>query len=195
VRDSRAILLLAIAAAVVALDQATKHLAEANLSRFESVEVIGEVLRFRLAYNDGAAFSFGFGHTWVLTIISTIAVLALLWFGPRAKTKLWVFIAGVILGGATGNLIDRLFKDPSFANGHVVDFIQIPFNFPIFNIADIALVTGVSLVVLRTLLGDEIGGGRVIDRIDEDAESAGIANSVENAESSDDALGKNEERA
>jgi signal peptidase II len=160
VRDSRTWLLLAIASLVVAIDQLTKNLAEANLSRFESVSIIGDVLRFRLAYNDGAAFSIGFGQTWVLTIISSIAVLLLLWFGPRAKTKLWVVIAGLVLGGASGNLIDRLLRDPGFANGHVVDFIQIPFNFPIFNIADIALVAGVSLVVLRTLLGDEIGGGR-----------------------------------
>jgi signal peptidase II len=161
VRDSRAVALLAIAAVIVAVDQATKNLAEANLSRFESVNVIGEILRFRLAYNDGAAFSIGFGQTWVLTIISSAAVLGILWFGPKSKTKVWVVISGLVLGGATGNLIDRLFKDPGFANGHVVDFLQIPFNFPIFNLADVALVTGVSLVVLRTMLGDEIGGGKV----------------------------------
>lgn len=176
VRDSRSFLLLASAALVVAADQLSKNLAEANLSRFESINVIGELVRFRLAYNDGAAFSIGFGQTWVLTIISTIAVLALLWYGPRAKTKLWVFIAGLVLGGATGNLIDRLFKDPGFANGHVVDFIQIPLNFPIFNIADIALVTGVSLVVLRTLLGDEIGGGRV--RPEQETAQAGTADAA-----------------
>lgn len=160
-RDSRALLLVAVAAAIVGIDQLTKNLAETNLSRSESVNVIGELLRFRLAYNDGAAFSIGFGQTWILTIISSVAVLALLWFGPKAKTTVWVVIAGLVLGGATGNLIDRLFKDPSFANGHVVDFLQIPFNFPIFNLADVALVTGVSLVVLRTMLGDELGGGKV----------------------------------
>jgi signal peptidase II len=69
-------------------------------------------------------------------------------------------IAGFVLGGATGNWIDRMFRQPELFNGHVVDFLQIPFNFPIFNLADTFLVIGVSLAVLRTALGDEIGGGR-----------------------------------
>lgn len=196
VRDSKTALLLAVAALIVGFDQLTKNLAEANLSRFESVNVIGDLLRFRLAYNDGAAFSIGFGQTWVLTIISTLAVLALLWFGPKAKTKLWVVIAALILGGATGNLIDRLFKDPGFANGHVVDFLQIPFNFPIFNLADISLVVGVSLVVLRTLLGDEIGGGRAdsLAEGEEAAEGEKAAEGESAAGPTESARAKNEER-
>ena len=64
------------------------------------------------------------------------------------------------VGGAAGNWIDRVFKAPEFFNGHVVDFIQIPFNFPIFNLADSFLVVGVILVVIQTMRGDEIGGGR-----------------------------------
>jgi signal peptidase II len=161
VRTSNTVWLLVIASAVVALDQFTKQLALSYLDGAGSVPVLGELLRFRLAFNDGAAFSIGSGYTWVLTIFATLAVLALLWLGPRAKTFAWVAISGMILGGATGNLIDRLFREPSFANGRVVDFIQIPFNFPIFNIADIFLTVGVSLLLLRTLLGDEFGGGRV----------------------------------
>ena len=160
-RTSNTIWLLAIASAVVVFDQFTKQLALSYLAGQGSVQVVGDLLRFRLAFNDGAAFSIGSGYTWVLTIFATAAVLALLWFGPRAKTLTWVVIAGMILGGATGNLIDRLLREPSFANGRVVDFIQIPFNFPIFNIADIFLTVGVSLLLLRTLLGDEFGGGRV----------------------------------
>jgi signal peptidase II len=72
----------------------------------------------------------------------------------------WALISGFVLGGAAGNWIDRMFRQPELFNGHVVDFIQIPFNFPIFNLADSFLVIGVSLAVLRTALGDEIGGGR-----------------------------------
>jgi signal peptidase II len=83
----------------------------------------------------------------------------LLWFGPRAKTDIWGVIAALVLGGAAGNWIDRVFKDPGFYQGHVVDFLQIPFNFPIFNLADSFLVIGVALAILRTLKGDEIGGG------------------------------------
>ena len=115
-------------------------------------------MQIRLAYNDAAAFSLGFGQTWVLAIIASVAILALLWFGPKAANKTWSLIAAFVLGGAAGNWIDRIFREPGFLNGHVVDFIQIPFNFPIFNVADIFLVVGVSLSIIRVLMGDEIGG-------------------------------------
>ncbi len=150
-----------IGLAAVVLDQVTKYAAEAFLSDGRVVNVIGELLRFRLAYNDAAAFSLGFGATWVLALISSVAVLLLLWFGPNAKTTIWAVIAGLVLGGAAGNWVDRVFKEPEFFSGHVVDFLQIPFNFPIFNLADTFLVVGISLAILRTLQGDEIGGGKV----------------------------------
>ncbi len=156
----RKVSFFSIAVLVVLLDQLTKEIAIANLSDGKVVEVFGEVLRFRLAYNDSAAFSMGVGATWVLAIIASIAVLVLLWFGPKSKTLMWSVISAFVLGGAAGNLVDRLTREPGFLNGHVVDFIAIPFNFPIFNIADSFLVIGVSLAILRTLMGDEIGGGR-----------------------------------
>ena len=155
----RRILFAVTALIVFALDQITKVLAESYLAS-GSIQVLGDFLRFTLAYNKGAAFSLGFGATWVLTLISALAVIALLYFGPKVKTYDWSLVAGFVLGGAAGNLIDRAFRQPELFNGHVVDFIQIPFNFPIFNLADTFLVIGVSLAVLRTALGDEIGGGR-----------------------------------
>jgi signal peptidase II len=94
----------------------------------------------------------------VLALVAIGAVLALLWFGPKAKNVTWTVIAGFVLGGAAGNLVDRLTREPGFLNGHVVDFISIPFNFPIFNLADTFLVIGVSLAMIRTLMGDEVGG-------------------------------------
>lgn len=150
---------LVTALVVIGLDQLTKFLAETYL-RDGSIQVVGDLLRFTLAYNDAAAFSLGFGQTWVLALISSVAVVALLIYGPRVKTYDWSLIAGFALGGAAGNWIDRVFREPEFFNGHVVDFIQIPFNFPIFNLADSFLVIGLCLAVIRTLLGDEIGGGR-----------------------------------
>lgn len=158
--SARRIAYLPIALVVIALDQATKFWAEAELVGRGSVPVIGELLQFRLAYNDAAAFSLGVGATWILTTISLVASIALTYYGAKAKTFTWTIIAGLALGGAAGNLIDRAFKAPAFFNGHVVDFLQIPFNFPIFNLADTFLVTAVALAILRTLLGDEIGGGR-----------------------------------
>jgi len=148
------------ASLIVAIDQLTKFWAEASLVGQGSIPVIGELLQFRLAYNNAAAFSLGVGATWVLTTISLVASIALIALSPRIKTMTWALIGGMALGGAVGNLIDRAFKQPEFFNGHVVDFIQIPFNFPIFNLADTFLVMAVSLAILRTLLGDEIGGGR-----------------------------------
>jgi signal peptidase II len=153
------LIFLGTAFSIVSLDQATKFWAEANLTN-QSVQVIGDLLRFRLAYNDAAAFSLGVGATWVLTLISTVAVIAMLIYGPRIKTGYWALIGGFVLGGATGNWIDRAFKAPEFLNGHVVDFIQIPLNFAIFNLADTFLVIGVILAVIQTVRGDEIGGGR-----------------------------------
>jgi signal peptidase II len=158
---ARTLLFLGIGVVLVFLDQLTKELAIAELSDGSVVPVIGEILRFRLVYNDAAAFSLGVGQTWVLAIIAIIAVLALLWFGPKAKNITWSIIAGLVLGGAAGNLVDRLTRAPGFLNGHVVDFISIPFNFPIFNLADTFLVIGVSLAMIRTIMGDEVGGGKV----------------------------------
>lgn len=144
----------------IVLDQVTKYAAESFLADGNVISVIGDLLRFRLAYNEAAAFSLGFGATWILALISSVAVLLLLWYGPKAKTKIWAVIAGLVLGGAAGNWVDRVFKEPAFFSGHVVDFIQIPFNFPIFNLADSFLVIGIALAMLRTLRGDEIGGNR-----------------------------------
>ena len=155
---ARALLFLGIGVFLVFLDQLTKELAIASLADGSVITVIGDILKFRLAYNDAAAFSLGVGQTWVLAIIASCAVLALLWFGPRAKNITWTIIAGLVLGGAAGNLVDRLTRAPGFLNGHVVDFISIPFNFPIFNLADTFLVIGVSLAMLRTVMGDELGG-------------------------------------
>lgn len=155
--STKAALLIAIAALIVLIDQLSKEIAERTLVS-GPVQVLGEVLQFRLAYNDAAAFSLGFGQTWILALISSIAILLLLWFGPRVANRTWLVIAAFVLGGATGNWIDRVFREPGFLNGHVVDFIQIPFNFPIFNFADVFLVTGVSLAVLRVLMGDDLGG-------------------------------------
>lgn len=157
-KRQRVSLFFGLAIAIVAFDQLTKFWAEENLAG-SPVEVIPELLTFRLAYNDAAAFSLGLGATWILTLISLTASTLMIIYGPRVKTLGWAVIAGFALGGAFGNLIDRALKAPAFLNGHVVDFIQIPFNFPIFNLADSFLVMAVAFAIYRTLRGDEIGGG------------------------------------
>lgn len=155
---------LAFAVAVVTLDQGIKTWAIASLTPQQSYPVLGELLSLYLTFNDSAAFSIGFGVTWIFTIISSLAVLALLWYGPRTRTTGWAILAGILLGGVTGNLIDRLTREPGFPSGHVVDYLQIPFNFPIFNLADICIVTTTALAAISILRGKQLGGEKVPKR-------------------------------
>jgi signal peptidase II len=120
--------------------------------------VIEQLLSWRLVYNDAAAFSIGFGYTWILAVISSIAALVTIWFSRKITSLSWQLMSGVFLGGVVGNLIDRLTREPSFANGHVVDFIQIPLNFPVFNLADIFIVSIATLSVVRVMRGEQLGG-------------------------------------
>ena len=152
---------LSIALTVVFIDQLTKFLAVHFLTPYEPVSVLGEVLQFTLAFNSKAAFSIGPASTWVFTIISSLATLALLWFGPKFRSRDWLILGGFALGGVAGNLIDRLVRSPGFPNGHVVDFIQIPFNFPVFNIADMAISVSAALIALKVIRGERIGGKNV----------------------------------
>jgi signal peptidase II len=151
---------LGVALTIVFFDQLTKTLALEYLELYQPRPVIGELLQFTLAFNDRAAFSIGGANTWIFTLIASVVTLALLWFGPKFKTKSWLLLGGIALGGVSGNLIDRLFREPSFANGHVVDFIQIPFNFPIFNIADMAISSAAFLIALKVIRGEKFGGSK-----------------------------------
>ena len=149
-----------MAIGVITLDILTKALALRFLEIYEPVPVLPGILNFTLAFNDRAAFSLGGANTWVFTLLAALACLFLLWFGPKFKTKNWLILGGLALGGVGGNLIDRLFRDPGFPNGHVVDFIQIPFNFPIFNIADMAISSAAFLIALKVVRGDKFGGSK-----------------------------------
>ena len=160
---SRLIWVLVFAWLVIALDQFVKNYLIATLSPGSPINFIGSLVRLNLVFNDSAAFSIGFGATWVFTILSSAAVLVLIWFSFRIETTGWAVMAGVLLGGVTGNLLDRLVREPGFAIGHVVDYIQVPFNFPIFNIADMAIFIVCSLSMIRVLRGDQIGRRRVTE--------------------------------
>ena len=154
----RLVVLLSTAWFVIFLDQLTKFLVIENLKPAQPVPFIGDLVKLVLVYNDSAAFSIGFGATWIFAIVSSLATLVLLWLAPKLETRAWSLVGGIALGGVVGNLIDRLMRPPGFGQGQVVDFISIPFNFPIFNLADTFLVIGVSLAMIRTLMGDEVGG-------------------------------------
>lgn len=151
-------LYLFVALALITVDQFTKNLAIATLEPGINNPVVGELLSWRLIYNDSAAFSLGFGQTWILAALAAVATLATIWFSRKITSRSWAVMAGIFLAGVVGNLIDRLIREPSFGNGHVVDFIQIPFNFPVFNLADIFIVSMASLTVIRVFRGENLGG-------------------------------------
>jgi signal peptidase II len=156
----RTVSVAAIALVLVLVDQFTKWLALENLEPGRIVPVVGDLLAWRLTFNDSAGFSLGFGVTWFFTVLSTTAFLILILRAHKVHNTLWLILAGVIGGGIVGNLVDRITREPGFANGHVVDFIQIPFNFPIFNFADICISVGMTLVAWRIMSGDKFGGKR-----------------------------------
>lgn len=151
--------MLGFATLAILLDQFTKVLALTLLQENRPVQFLGEIVQWRLVRNDSAAFSLGGGVTWAFTLLSSIAALAALYFIRHVHTKSWALMLGVALGGITGNLIDRLTREPGFPNGHVIDFISIPFNFPIFNVADMCIFFVATFTVIRSMRGHNLGGG------------------------------------
>ena len=151
-------LFVAVALVLITLDQFAKNLAIATLKLGVDYPVVGELLSWRLVYNDSAAFSLGFGQTWILAVIASAATLATIWYSRKITSVSWAVMAGIFLAGVVGNLIDRLIREPSFGNGHVVDFIKIPLNFPVFNLADIFIVSMAILSVFRVFRGENLGG-------------------------------------
>ena len=148
----RSRLLLSVAALVLALDIATKVLAVKLLVPNEPVPIIGDNVSWTLVRNSGAAFSMATGYTWVLTLIAMGVVGGIIWMGRRLVSPWWALGLGMILGGALGNLVDRFFRSPGPLRGHVVDFLSIGW-WPVFNVADPAVVGGAILLVVLSLFG------------------------------------------
>lgn len=153
----------AIVAAVAFLaDLTTKDLAVAALDGQPPLRLAGGALYLVLLHNPGAAFSLLPGQTWLLTLITALVVLSILLFAPRLRSTGWAIGLGLVLGGAMGNLTDRLTRPPGFAQGHVVDFLSLfaPDGsvWPVFNLADAAIVSGGILLVLLALFGVDFDG-------------------------------------
>lgn len=144
------------------LDQLTKAWVVASMSEGQVIEVLPPVLSWRFIRNPGAAFSIGTDYTWVFTIIMVVVIVAILLQIRKVASWGWSVALGLVLGGALGNLTDRLLREPSFGQGHVVDFIALP-NFAIFNIADSAVVSGVVLICFLTLRGVGLDGRRDVE--------------------------------
>jgi signal peptidase II len=181
-------LLLAVAAVVLVLDIITKVLAVKLLIPGQPVPIIGDTVTWTLVRNSGAAFSMATGYTWMLTLIATGVVAGIFWMGRRLVSPWWAIGLGMILGGATGNLVDRFFRSPGPLQGHVVDFLSIGW-WPVFNVADPSVVGGAILLVTLSAMGydfDTVGRRRAGDDAERsDAEERRLVKAGDDAERSD----------
>jgi signal peptidase II len=150
--------LVGVAAFVLAADAITKALVVEHLREGQPVHVLGNVLMLNLLRNPGAAFSVGTGDTIVFTAIAAIVVVYIARTARNLRSMGWAITLGLLLGGALGNLSDRIFRAPGFLRGNVVDWIEVTRYWPVFNLADSAIVCGGILTVLLALLGYHLNG-------------------------------------
>ncbi len=145
-------LVLVVAGTILLIDQLTKVWAVARLEGQPPIEVVGELLSFTLVRNPGAAFSFGGGYTFIFSLVAIAIAVFVVYKARQLHSIAWAIALGGVLGGAVGNLTDRIFRDPGALNGAVVDFIAFP-NFPVFNVADMAVVGSAGLIILLVFRG------------------------------------------
>lgn len=143
---------LAIAFVVWFLDLVSKQWALSALADHQPRQVLGDVVRLWLTWNPGAAFSMGTGTTWIFTVFSTVIAVVVIVKANALRNVWWAVGFGGLLGGALGNLTDRLFRAPGFPEGQVVDFIALP-NFPVFNVADSFITCSVVLMFWLSMRG------------------------------------------
>jgi signal peptidase II len=157
----RAAWVMGVSVAVVLLvDQLTKIWAVAALEGQPPIQVVGTWFQFVFVRNPGAAFSLGGGSTIIVSILALVIVAVLLIRARHLGSVWWGIALGGMVGGALGNLIDRIFRTPGGLRGHVVDFLALP-NWPVFNVADMAVVGSAILMVILVARGIEIDGTRV----------------------------------
>ena len=139
--------LFSVAWAVWILDLATKIWAVNNLSYKSNIKVFGEFFQLTFVRNSGAAFSFAAGATIFLSIFGLIVMSTILYYSPQITSRGWAVVLGLVLGGILGNMVDRIFREPGVLRGHVIYWMQLP-NWPVFNIADTAIVTAAVIAMV-----------------------------------------------
>ncbi|MET9153096.1 signal peptidase II [Streptomyces griseoflavus] len=148
----RIAVLFAVAAFAYALDLISKMIVVAKLEHHEPIEIVGDWLRFEAIRNAGAAFGFGEAFTVIFTVIAAAVIVVIIRLARKLYSLPWAIALGLLLGGALGNLTDRIFRSPGVFEGAVVDFIA-PKHFAVFNLADSAIVCGGILIVLLSFRG------------------------------------------
>jgi signal peptidase II len=162
-RAKRVVLFALVAAVILALDVVSKILVVADLpERHRPVRILGGAIYLDQTRNSGAAFSLGTGFTAILTAVAIAVVVFIVRTAGRMRSTGWAVALGLVLGGALGNLADRIFRDPGVLRGHVVDWISLfgPYgeHWPIFNLADSAIVCGAILAAGLAAFGIDIDG-------------------------------------
>ena len=153
-------MLVAVAALVLAADAISKAIVVAHLRPDQPVHLIGNVLMLWLTRNPGAAFSVGTGETVVFTVIAFGVIVYIARTARKLYSLGWAIALGLLLGGAMGNLTDRILRAPGLFRGDVVDWIAVTRYYPIFNLADSAIVCGGILTVLLAIRGYHLDGTR-----------------------------------
>jgi signal peptidase II len=153
---------------VLVVDVATKLIVVATIAPGEDIRVLGGLLYLTQWRNEGAAFSFAEGATVLFSLVAVAVAVVIVRTARRLYSTGWAITLGLVLGGAVGNLLDRIFRAPGFLRGGVVDFLSVfapdARAFPVFNMADSAIVCGGILGGLLALRGIEFDGSRAKDR-------------------------------
>jgi signal peptidase II len=161
-RPRRIGLFAVVAILVLGLDILSKSVVAAHLGHHAPIRLLGGAVYLVEARNSGAAFSVGTGATVVLTVIAVAVIVVILRVASRLRSLGWAVALGLILGGALGNVVDRIFRSPGGGRGHVVDWISVFSSdghiWPIFNAADSAVVCGAITAAIVALVGIDIDG-------------------------------------
>ena len=167
-RRPRTRLLLAIAAVVLLADLISKLVVVATIEPGEDIRLLGGALYLTQLRNVGAAFSVAEGWTIIFSLVAVAVAVIIVRTARRLYSTGWAITLGLVLGGALGNLLDRIFRDPGFLRGGVVDFLSVfgPDGsvWPVFNVADSAIVCGGILGAVMALRGIDFDGSRARDQ-------------------------------
>lgn len=136
--------------AVWGIDLATKIWAVSQLSSRASIKIIGTFLQLNFTRNSGAAFSMATGSTLFFTLFALTVLVIISYYAMKIDSKGWASALGLLMGGILGNLTDRFFRQPGFLRGEVIDWIELP-HWPIFNLADSAIVMAAGISILLTV--------------------------------------------
>ncbi|GAB3303178.1 hypothetical protein GCM10027298_20330 [Epidermidibacterium keratini] len=152
-------LFVVIVVVTLLIDQVSKMIAIETLADRPSIELIPGFLSLTLVFNPGAAFGLGSSMTVVLTIIALVVCVVVARIARKLRDGVWAVALALLLSGALGNLIDRIFRAPAPFRGHVVDFLNYNGWF-VGNLADVALTVAAAMMIIRTWQGIAVDGTR-----------------------------------